>query len=166
MSTERQKVIISGNTSLPPMDDREKGLPEFRRTDDHESIRRLALGSGLEDGTFENIVAAYGCYLSGRMVGCVALKKDGERFSVEWLAVSEELRGKGLGNLLVSRIESEARARGAIQLWALARAPRFFEKIGFRLSTMEEAGGPSMSNCLLCKQYQKDCFPAVVVKKL
>lgn len=148
------------------MQQRGRGTPELRRTRDYEAIRKLALASGLEDGTFENIVSAFGYYLGDELAGCVALKRDGTRFSVEWLAVAEKLRRKGLGSLLVGAVEAEARMMGADRLWALARAPRFFERIGYRTSTMEEAGGPAMSNCLLCQQYQKSCFPAVVVKAL
>jgi len=140
--------------------------PVLRKTDDYNSVRVLALRSGLEDGTFENIVTAYGYYIDSGLVGCVALKQEESKFSVEWLAVSEELRGKGIGGLLVGKIEAEAKARGAARIWALARAPRFFEKIGFRKSTMDELGGPTMSNCLLCSQFQTSCFPAVVVKDL
>jgi N-acetylglutamate synthase-like GNAT family acetyltransferase len=140
------------------------GIPVLRKTDDYEAIRALALRSGLEDGTFENIVSAYGCFIGADLVGCAALKKDGQRYSIEWLSVSDFLRGKGIGSMLVGRIEGEARMRGAEELWALARAPRFFEKIGFRVASPAESGGPTMCNCLLCSQYQKSCFPAVMVK--
>jgi len=148
------------------MDAQDLKGPELKRTADFEGMRALALSSGLEDGTFENIITAYGYYLDAGLVGCVALKKDGNRYSIEWLAVAEPLRSKGVGALLVKTIENEARVRGADRLWALARAPRFFEKIGYRTSTMMESGGPSMSNCMLCQQYQRTCFPAVMVKRL
>lgn len=142
------------------------GMPVLRKTDDFESIRALALASGLEDGTFEDVVAAYGYFISGELVGCAALKQEGGRFAVEWLAVSEPMRGKGVGSMLVKRVEAEARMRGADRVWALARAPRFFEGLGFRVSSPDESGGPAMSNCLLCSQYQRSCFPAIVVKDI
>jgi amino-acid N-acetyltransferase len=142
----------------------QRGAPRLKKTDDFEAIRKLALASGLEDGTFENIVAAFGYYIGEELMGCVALKRDGDRHSVEWLSVAESLRHKGIGSILVANVEAEARMRGAEKLWALARAPQFFEKIGFRITTPEESGGPTMSNCLLCSQYQKSCFPAIVVK--
>jgi N-acetylglutamate synthase-like GNAT family acetyltransferase len=100
-----------------------KGAPVLRVTGDHEAIRALALRSGLEDGTFENIVTAYGYFMGTELVGCAALKRDGERYAVEWLAVSEPFRRKGVGRMLVKRIEAEARMRGADRIWALARAP-------------------------------------------
>lgn len=140
------------------------GSPVLRKTEDYDAIRALALRSGLEDGTFENIVMACGYYIGNELFGCAALKRDGERYAVEWLAVSEPLRRKGVGRMLVKRIEAEARIRGADKVWALARAPRFFESIGFRVASSGESGGPTMSNCLLCSQYEKTCFPAIVVK--
>lgn len=144
----------------------DRGKPELRRTEDFAAIRALALSSGLEDGTFESVVTAYGFFLGDELVGCAALKKDGTRFAVEWLAVKEGMRGKGLGAMLVGRIEIEARARGADRLWALARAPDFFEKIGYIRVGAHESGGPTLTNCMLCSQYQRNCFPAIVAKKL
>lgn len=140
--------------------------PVLRKTDDFEAVRALAMRSGLEDGTFEDVAAAWGYHIGDELVGCAALKVDGPRYAVEWLAVSEGLRGKGLGRMLVGKVEAEARMRGADRIWALARAPRFFERIGFRPSSSAESGSPSMSNCLLCSQYQRSCFPAMMVKQL
>lgn len=142
------------------------GSPVLRKLDDYEAMRELALQAGLEDGTFEDIITALGYFIGDELYGCVALKKDGERYSIDWLAVSEPFRRKGVGGMLVRRIEAEAKTRGAERVWALARAPKFFESVGFRVATSEESGGPTMSNCLLCSQYHRSCFPAVVVKDL
>lgn len=142
------------------------GCPVIKKTDDHELMKALALASGLEDGTFENVILSYGYFIGDQLFGCVSLKREGDRYAVEWLAVSENLRRKGIGGMLVGKVEAEARMRGADRLWALARAPRFFESIGFRVAAPGESGGPVMSNCLLCSQYQKSCFPAIVVKDL
>ena len=146
--------------------DGQTGSPTLRKTDDYEAVKSLALRSGLEDGTFENVVTAYGYYIGNDLMGCAALKQEGGRYAVEWLAVSEDLRRKGVGRMLVAAVEAEARMRGAERIWALARAPRFFEGIGFRVTTSGESGEPMMSNCMLCSQYQRSCFPAIVVKDL
>jgi N-acetylglutamate synthase-like GNAT family acetyltransferase len=149
------------------MGHRAGGTPGIRKTDDLEAIRRFSLEAGLEDGTFEKIIATYGYYVDDELAGCASLKKDGDWYAVEWLAVADGLRGKGIGSMLVRKIETEAKMRGAERLWALARAPRFFEKIGFRQSApSDRPEGPTLSNCLLCKQYQRDCFPAIMVKNL
>ena len=134
----------------------------LQETRDFDSIRALALESGLEDGTFDNIVAAYGCFADDEMMACIALKQEGDRFSVEWLAVSREHRGKGMGSMLVGKVEDEARTRGADRNTALARAPEFFEKIGYRKSSNDELEGARLRGCLLCPQYRESCFPAYV----
>lgn len=139
---------------------------ELRRTRDYEAVRRLALGSGLEDGPFTGVVAAFGFYSGDSLVGCAALKQTDTTFCVEWLAVSEELRGQGCGTRLVAEVEREARARGAEKLWALARAPDFFKKIGFRMAKAGDEGGPTFGNCIRCPQYMKTCKPAILVKHL
>lgn len=139
---------------------------ELRECHDFESVRRLALASGLEDGPFDDIVACYGMYADDQLVGCGTLKQRGDVFSVEWLAVAQEWRGKGLGSWIVARLEEEARARKAKKLWALARAPGFFLKIGFRRAEEGEGDGPTTKSCLACRQYKRSCFPAVVCKDL
>ena len=139
---------------------------ELRPTNDYEAIRRLALASGLDDGTFQRTVAAFGYYLFDDLVGCASLNRDGERYSVDWLAVAERMRGKGLGDGLVGMIAKEAKRRGANRLWALARAPEFFKRIGFRRIAADDGIGPELANCLICRQYQKSCFPAIMIKDL
>jgi len=147
------------------MAQRPGGTTDLRKTDDFEGIRQFSLNAGLEDGTFENIIAAYGYFVNEELMGCVALKKDRDWYAVEWLAVADGLRRKGLGSMLVRRVESEAKMRGAERIWALARAPRFFEKLGFRQSSpSDRPEGPTLCNCLLCRQYQQSCFPAIMVK--
>ncbi len=148
------------------MDEQDESRLELRRTRDYEAVRRLALGSGLEDGAFTGIVAAFGIYSQDDLVGCAALKNSDSTFSVEWLAVSGPLRGKGHGSQLVAEVEKEARARGAERLWALARSPAFFQKIGYRLAREDEKGGPTLSNCSRCPQYKRTCRPAIVVRSL
>jgi len=138
---------------------------EIRPTDALETIRSLCLESGLEDGPFGNILAAFGCFDDDRMAGCAVLEQKGDRFAIEWVAVDRDFRGNGWGSRLVSRVEVEARSRGAKELWALARAPGFFQKLGYRAVGDEEAA-ISTGACSKCKQYLRTCHPSVVVKGL
>lgn len=55
---------------------------------------------------------------------------------IEWLWVSEDLRGKGSGRALVSRAEEEARRRGCIKMVVEThsfQAPDFYQKMGFKI---------------------------------
>ena len=127
---------------------------------------KLGRESGLEGGRLTDIVGAFGFFLEGRLVGCVALKRQDQLFTIECLAVAKESRGKGLGRSLVEAIEGEARTNSAKRLWAIARQPVFFERIGYRLGSAGEPGAPSDNSCADCPQYKKSCFPAIVVKDL
>ena len=141
-------------------------MPELRETNDFSAMLSLARESGLESDHLTSIVSAYGFYLDGKLVGCAALKKVDDLFMVECLAVAESMRGRGLGRILVARIEKEAGANGAKKLWAIARQPRFFERIGYRISSASDPGAPKNDDCMICPQFGKSCCPSIVVKDL
>jgi N-acetylglutamate synthase-like GNAT family acetyltransferase len=126
----------------------------------------LARESGLDSDHLTGIVGAYGFFLDGKMVGCAALKSGDNLLMVECLAVVESMRGRGLGRTLVAHIEKVAKANGAKKLWAIARQPRFFERIGYRISTAIDQGAPKNEDCMTCSQFGKSCWPAIVVKDL
>jgi len=138
----------------------------LRKTNDFEGIRALSVRSGLEDGPFQNVVEAYGFFFHDELVGCATLKIDRQAFSVEWLAVKDGMRLRGLGTQLVEAIENEARKRGANRIWALARAPAFFQKMGFSKTREDALGRPPMASCRTCRQYGKTCHPEMMVKSL
>jgi N-acetylglutamate synthase-like GNAT family acetyltransferase len=135
-------------------------------TTDYDGIRRLALAAGLEDGSFENVIRSYGIYEGEELRASVALKRVSDVFSVEWLAVCEGMRHRGIGRRLVTRVADDAKSLGARDLWALARAPEFFLRIGFRLCSEEESPGPTYSGCAECPQYRSSCHPRIVVLRL
>jgi N-acetylglutamate synthase-like GNAT family acetyltransferase len=136
----------------------------LRKTTDHDAMRSLALKSGLEDGVYHDLVVAYGYFLGNELVGCAGLRiKDGV-FTVECLAVAESFRRKGMGRVLVKSIEQEAKARGAKDIWALARAPEFFQRLGWSESDPRDGLEPSLKGCESCRQYKHSCNPAIVYK--
>ncbi len=139
---------------------------ELRDTSDLEAIRRLALEAGLEDGPFNSIVYSCGFFEGDELMACAALKDRDGVFSVEWLAVDSSMRGRGLGRLLVRRIEDESRARGATRIWALARASGFFQRIGYTIVPPEDSPGPTIAGCLKCPQYKTACHPKIVTREL
>lgn len=124
------------------------------------------MSAGLEDGPFEDIVTIYGFFDEDRIIASAALKRSGDVFSVEWLAVEEGLRKQGYGRRLVSKVADDAKAFGASDLWALARAPEFFLKIGFELRSEDESPGPTHAACSKCRQYKRTCHPRIVVLAL
>jgi len=137
----------------------------LKETTDFASMRQLALNSGLEDGAFSDFVKAYGFFDGEELVACAGLKMQGGVFSLECVAVKEELRGRGLGGKLVAALEEEAKKRGASKIWALARTPTFFEKVGYRQVSAWESEGPKLTACLSCRQYLRSCSPSIVLKE-
>jgi N-acetylglutamate synthase-like GNAT family acetyltransferase len=142
------------------------GRPVLRQTKDHQAMRRLATRAGLQEGSLDAIVVSFGFFEGDDLVGCASLKRQDDVFSVECLAVERSYRGQGLGTELVSAVAEEARRYGARKLWALARAPGFFEKIGFRGNQPREPGAPKTDGCSECPQYQNTCFPSIVALDL
>jgi N-acetylglutamate synthase-like GNAT family acetyltransferase len=148
------------------MEEQMKNTPVLEETNDFPAMLSLGRESGLESDKLTDIVNACGFYLDGILVGCAALKKVDNLFMVECLAVAEGMRGRGLGRALVARIEQEAREKGANRLWAIARQPKFFERIGYRISSADDPGAPKSHDCATCPQFGKSCRPAIVVKDL
>jgi len=137
--------------------------PELRRTEDYDAMVKLGKESGLEIERLGVVTVGWGLYQGERMVGCACLMEKNGVYVLECLAVVGNLRGKGLGTRLVRKIEAEARKRGAAKLVALARSPEFFKKAGYRVARPEEIDYLTISSCSACPQFEKSCFPAVVV---
>jgi len=146
----------------------ENDAPVIKVTDDLEAVRALCVRAGLDmqEGPLEGVVVAYGAYLGDKLIGCATLQfTDGGHF-LEYVAVDDRVRSRGIGASLVAKIEDEAKARGMTDLWAKARSPGFYRRIGFRVLGDGERGPKSLDSCQTCPQFRKDCFPAIVVKHL
>ena len=141
---------------------------EFRRTGDLEAMKTLGEMAGWEPeaGPLRGVVLAYGCFDGERLIGCAALQVlDGYHF-LEYVAVDSAMRNRGLGASLVAKIVEEARARGLKELWAKARLPGFYEKLGFKVHSGIRHGPKTIEDCEACPQYHRTCYPAMVVKQL
>jgi predicted N-acetyltransferase YhbS len=160
-----QKSLI-GLDGLAAIVSEKASQPVLRRTVDHLAMRSLALRAGLEEGSYDDFDSSFGYFVGDVLVGCVALRVKEGVFTVECLAVSEEYRGMGLGSSLIRSVEAEAVARGAGQIWALARAPGFFLRNGYRRMDPSSPGAPSMKCCEECPQFNQICSPAIVSKTL
>ena len=151
------------------MDKKHPGNPTIRRTEDLEAIRDLSIRAGLEvrEGPLEKyVVCAFGCFVDDRLVGCATLEHKEGNYFVEWVAVENSMRSRGLGTSLVALVVEEARTRGARAIWVKARLPGFYEKVGFKKLEENETGPISVEECLDCPQYHKNCFPTVMVMQI
>ncbi len=87
------------------------------------------------------------CELDGRVVGCAVLKPlGGKRVRLRQMAVAEDVRGKGIGRLLVEYAEHLARKLGYSEMvmHARIRSEGFYQHLGFKSdgAYFEEVGLP------------------------
>ena len=102
-----------------------------------DRILRRPLGLRLADEDLSAEVRDHhiGCFLDGRLVGCLILTpQDGARFRMRQVGVDASLRSRGLGTRLMEYAHTFAVGRGAreITLHARRTAVPFYEKLGYR----------------------------------
>jgi N-acetylglutamate synthase-like GNAT family acetyltransferase len=134
--------------------------------DDLVALRRLGVASGLEDEgrDDEGILAAWGAFAGERLVGALCLERQGDLDTVNWVAVDEEYRGRGVASALYAELERAAKARGVRRLWVTARAPGFFLAQGFAIVPTGAEREALLGGCLECKQYGRECRPEALSK--
>ncbi len=70
------------------------------------------------------------------------------------LIVSEKMRGRGVGSMLVQHSVTEAKALGVTQLFTLTYEQRFFEKAGFTEIPKEALPEHKIwADCVKCKHF-------------
>lgn len=143
-------------------------LVEVRRTADVGAIRRLGVASGLDasERGEEGILAAWGAYDDEELVGAIVLERVGELDTVNWLAVHEAHRRRGIAGRLYAELEREARARGLRRLWVTARTPGFFLAQGYATLPEGRERGLLLGDCPACPQYGHGCEPQALWKDL
>jgi N-acetylglutamate synthase and related acetyltransferases len=70
--------------------------------------------------------------LDGRVVGCVVLEIYSSKLAeIRSLAVADDLRGAGVGRMLVNACLERARERKILEVMAITSSDEFFIKCGF-----------------------------------
>ncbi|MFQ3566276.1 MAG: GNAT family N-acetyltransferase [Aggregatilineales bacterium] len=70
--------------------------------------------------------------LDGRVVGCVVLEIYSPKLAeIRSLAVADDLRGAGVGRMLVNACLERARERKILEVMAITSSDEFFIKCGF-----------------------------------
>jgi len=141
---------------------------EIRETDDLRAVRALGVRSGLDDSERENeqILAAWGAYAGDVLVGAITLERFAGMDTVNWMAVDDAWRRRGIASRLYGVLEADARRRGLPRLWVTARNAAFFMAQGF---TAVPPGGEAdtlLGECPLCEQYGRTCTPQALTKRL
>lgn len=111
--------------------------------------RELAYFDGDDEPTTHHVVAE----LDGTVVGCATVLRRPWQGKPAWqvrgMAVSPEMRGGGIGSMLLNEIEQIVlhKPDDSLQLWCNARVParRFYEQHGWQVASDEfhiEHAGP------------------------
>lgn len=84
--------------------------------------------------------------LAGKIIGTVIGGYDGRRGLIYHLAVSPELRGRGIGSRLMAEVENRLRAKGCLKCYLIAledniEAMLFYERLGWREMTDDRLFG-------------------------
>jgi amino-acid N-acetyltransferase len=137
---------------------------------DLQKIERLLVANGLPlDGVAEALPGFVVAEHGDDIVGVAGLEVCRENALLRSVAVDEEWRSRGLGRALVTRVISDAEARGIRALYLLTTtADRYFPSHGFRAverhtvpddirTTREFQGACPESATVMCR----DCATAV-----
>lgn len=81
------------------------------------------------------------------------------------LAVARAWQGRGLGSLLATQLEDEARQCGLELLFLFTYVPRFFEKLGYQEVDRSELPLKAWKDCMRCPKFQC-CDEVAMVKYL
>jgi N-acetylglutamate synthase-like GNAT family acetyltransferase len=108
--------------------------------DDLAAVERLLTTSGLPiDGVREGLPTFVVAETGNDVVGVAGLEVCCDNALLRSVAVSPEWRSHGLGRALVTRVISDAEARGIRALYLLTTtADRYFPTFGFRTITRDD----------------------------
>ena len=98
------------------------------------------------------------------VVGCAALHVFWDNLAeIRSVAVSEDMREKGVGALVVEACIDEARALGIGELFCLTYQRVFFERFGFYEVDKEKLPHKIWSECLRCPKFPDYCDEIALV---
>jgi len=102
----------------------------------------------------------------GEVVACAALHVVWEDLAeVRSVAVKQELRGKGIGRVLVDACNNEAKRLGLPRVFCLTYSVKFFQALGFREVDKASLPHKIWADCIDCPQFP-DCSEVPMVLDL
>jgi amino-acid N-acetyltransferase len=136
----------------------------------HDLVQRYAKLGRLLPRSTEEIVERLGSFLvseqNSALAGCVSLEVfTPELGEVRSLAVDPDFASLGHGRMLVEQLEVEARRLGLQRLMALTYVPDFFDKLGFKTTTMDTLPEKVFGICVTCPMFNH-CDEIAMVKNL
>jgi amino-acid N-acetyltransferase len=136
----------------------------------YDLLQRYVKLGRLLPRTTDEIIEQLGSFLvseqDSSLTGCASLEIfTPELGEVRSLAVDPNFARLGHGRVLVEQLEVEARRLGLQRLMALTYVPRFFEKLGFKITAMDTLPEKVFGVCVTCPKFNH-CDEIAMVKSL
>lgn len=142
-----------------------KGI-EFAPVKTHKDLHPLYKEEGLEIGNepvetrfVRSLGYKKGRGKKGKYLAGASLGKRGDYLILDSIAVDKKLQGQGIGERLMNELLHDLPY--GEDLYLIAKAHDFFEKLGFEDIPIEEC--PPVFGCLNCDRLDVDCFPKPMV---
>ena len=140
---------------------------KITESDDYMELAPLFAASGLEntDRVPDGFLGGFKAIgENSRIIGAAALVQRQGCYILSDMAVSEELRGKGLGWQLLCKAMVRFSALGAREVFLTAKVPEFYRKYGFREVDPESV--THLFSCPACSQFGNGCSPVFMKMEL
>ena len=134
---------------------------EFKTTDNHNSLYNFYCENSLEvsrDISIEdNAIFSFKYEDESGVLAAATLSKRKDNFILDYVAVADALRGKGIGKKLVLEMLNNAKIMGAKEVFISAKNYNFFKALGF---IEGEPKNLDLNNdCKGCPQFLNGCNP-------
>lgn len=142
---------------------------EIKEVNNHNELVDFYISRGIEFNEdkqyFHSPLFSYIAEVDNNFAGAITICKEGNDFILDEVAVIKEKEKQGictaLVNTAINRIKQEY---GDGKFYLVAKNPEVFKNMGFNVIQRNEA--PSFSECFSCPDFQKKCFPEIMVKVL
>lgn len=143
-------------------------MKKIKETNDYGRLSAFYQENGLEievsetapEGTLKNW--KYEDEDTKELLAAATLQKRDGCYVLGDLAVTEALRGTGMGKALLRTAEEEAKSLGAKEMWLVGKVPEFYKK--FDWTEVQRETAPDISRCQSCDDFGVTCFPSIMKK--
>lgn len=142
---------------------------EIKEYKQHNDLIDFYISRGIEFGEgkqfFHPPLFSYVAKINDLFVGAITICREEDDFILDEVAVVLDREKQGIGTILVNNaINHIKRQYGERKVYLVAKNPAVFKSIGFNIIQRDEA--PSFSECFTCPDFQKSCFPEIMLMDL
>ena len=131
-------------------------------TKDFEIFNTFVKKFDLEDTGLDYYYKAWIAVFNGKKVGGISLKKKGETYLLDIIAVDKKFQRKGLGKKLLLTLLRYLKKEKIPKVYVDTKVPEFFSRFNFK----EIPKPPKISACWNCSRYGKTCCPTHMILEL